>query len=332
MKKSGKILSVCGVVLAAGAICGSVLYINQKDAVKTSTSSVEVLTEAPTEAATEPNIDEMYDYVESPEGVSPMAQTLLNQNKDYIGWISIDETDVDYPILMDPGEVQADEGYGDAQYDPNWFYLDHDFYRDSFRAGALFMDYRDVFGSDEKKQSENIVIYGHNMANNTMFGSLRRYRQDLSFVEESPFIDLSSNYKDYQYVIFGLAIESGNWYSDFRFWDMEELNNEKDFNTFVDRIKSDSMVDLGIDVKYGDKLVTLSTCYSDEDNSRFLVVGRRLRDGEIPNDIDSIQRTEEYKKMKEAEKASASSEKTEAESDSDSENSESSDTEENFEE
>ena len=73
MKKSGKILSVCGVVLAAGAICGSVLYINQKDAVKTSTSSVEVLTEAPTEAATEPNIDEMYDYVESPEGVSPMA-------------------------------------------------------------------------------------------------------------------------------------------------------------------------------------------------------------------------------------------------------------------
>ena len=67
MKKSGKILSVCGVVLAAGAICGSVLYINQKDAVKTSTSSVEVLTEAPTEA-------------ETPQGtIDDLAQYLLDQ-------------------------------------------------------------------------------------------------------------------------------------------------------------------------------------------------------------------------------------------------------------
>lgn len=309
MKMSAKILSAAGVLAVAGGLCGTVVYMNQSGDKEVSSVS-EVYTEAPTEAATEAEIGEVYDYVESPKGVSNMARTLLNQNKDYIGWIKIDDTDVDYPILMDPGYIESDTGYGAEEYEPNWFYLNHDFYRDNFRAGALFMDYRDKFGSDEKKQSENIIIYGHNMANNSMFGSLRRYRQDLSFVEESPFIDLSSNYADYQYVIFGLSIESGNWYTDFRFWDMEELNNEKDFNTFVDRIQKDSMVDLGIDVKYGDKLVTLSTCYSDEDNSRFLVVGRRLRDGETPNDFDSIERTEEWKKKKAEEEASKAAEKT----------------------
>jgi sortase B len=146
------------------------------------------------------------------------------------------------------------------------------------------------------------------MANNTMFGSLRRYRQDLSFIDESPFIDLSSNYEDYQYVIFGLTITSGNWYTDFRYWDMEELDNEEDFNYYVDTIKAGSMVDTGVDVQYGDKLLTLSTCYSDEDNSRFLVVARRLRDDETPNDISSIARTEEYIKAQQGAEADEESE------------------------
>jgi len=143
------------------------------------------------------------------------------------------------------------------------------------------------------------------MANNTMFGSLRKYRQDYSFYDESTFIELSSNYQDYQYIIFGFMITSGNWYTDFRYWDMEELDTEEAFNSYVETVRNGAMVDTGVDVKYGDKLLTLSTCYVDEDNSRFLVVARRLRDNEIPNDVSSIERTEEYiQKQKEAEEAS----------------------------
>ena len=56
-----------------------------------------------------------------------------------------------------------------------------------------------------------------------------------------------------------------------------------------------SMINPGIDVKYGDKLLTLSTCYSDEDNSRFIIVARRLRPGEVAGDMSTIERTEEYK-------------------------------------
>ena len=73
---------------------------------------------------------------------------------------------------------------------------------------------------------------------------------------------------------------------------MEELDTEDDFNYYVDRIKQNSLVDTGVDVKYGDKLLTLSTCYSDADNSRFIVVARRLRKGEIS--MENIGRTEAY--------------------------------------
>ena len=80
---------------------------------------------------------------------------------------------------------------------------------------------------------------------------------------------------------------------------MEELDSEEDFNFYIDNCKSRWMLDTGVDVKYGDQLLTLSTCYADEDNSRFLVVARRLRDGEVAGDMTTIQRTEEWKKARE---------------------------------
>ena len=72
------------------------------------------------------------------------------------------------------------------------------------------------------------------------------------------------------------------------------------------------MVDTGVDVKFGDKFVTLSTCYSDEDNSRFILVGRRLREGEKADDPSTIQHTEEWIKARE-EEAKAEAEKAEEE-------------------
>ncbi|MBQ8296510.1 MAG: class B sortase [Ruminococcus sp.] len=309
MNKTAKIITACATCAAAVGLCGYVISLSQDDGNPTF-SNVEEVQPTTAEAAKQlpDNWAEQYDYVESPDGMSEKAKIFLQQNKDYIGWISIDGTQIDDPIVLDPGQIEPGGIYGDTAYDPNWYYLDHDLNGDYHRAGTLFMDYRNVFGASEEAQSENIVIYGHNMANNTMFGPLRRYRQDYSFYDESPFIDLSSNYKDYQYVIFGFIITSGNWYTDFRYWDMQELDTEEDFNAYVERIRSGAMVDTGVDVQYGDKLLTLSTCYADEDNSRFLVVARRLRDHEIPNDMSSIDRTEEYLEKIKQEEASRAAE------------------------
>ncbi|MGN0584967.1 MAG: class B sortase [Ruminococcus sp.] len=214
------------------------------------------------------------------------AEKLLEQNPDTVGYISVPGTDVDNPVV---------------QTVDNDYYLHIGFDGQDFRAGTVFMDYRDVFSWNEEEHSENIVLYGHNMADNTMFGSLRRYRQDLEFYNEAPIVKLSSNYKDYTYVIFGLIITSGDAvppnddvYADpmtwegFPYWNMEDLDDEKHFNYYVDTIKKMNMIDNKIDVEFGDDILTLSTCYSDEDNSRFLIVARRLRDDETEESVKKL--------------------------------------------
>ena len=300
MNNTTKTLSaVCTLTIAAG-LAALVLNLRQKteedvpvQPVITTTQPAPVTTE---EVTTLP----LYDYVPSGTGMTERAKMLLKQNKDVVGWIKIEGTQVDYPFMRDPGAIPAGNTYyGGNAYEPNSYYLDHDLDGSYLRCGSLFCDYRDEFGSNEEEQSENIVIYGHNMANNTMFGSLRRYRQDYSFFEQAPFVELSSNYRDYDYVLCGFFITGGNWYSDFIYWDMEELDNEEDFNYYINNMHAKQLFDTGVDVKYGDKLLTLSTCYADEDNSRFIVVGRRLREGEVAGDMSTIQRTEEYIKAHE---------------------------------
>ena len=189
----------------------------------------------------------------------------MEQNPDTVGYITIDGTQVDNPVV---------------QTVDNDYYLSIGFDGQEFRAGTVFMDYRDQFGADPEQWSENIVLYGHNMADNTMFGSLRRYRQEPSYYKEKPFITFSSNYGDYTYVMFGLIITGGDADSDFRYWDMEELDDKATFDSYVKSVESKNMIDNPLDVQFGDSILTLSTCYSDEDNSRFVVIARRLREGE----------------------------------------------------
>lgn len=304
MNKTAKIVSACAACAAAAGLCISVISLSKGD--KTVPTYRDV-TEAPTvitteHATVEPGLPDgwadEYEYVPDNTGLTGRAQSLMRLNPDICGYISISGTKVDYPLVKDPGDIEAGSGfYGPEEYKSNYFYLDHDLDASYKRSGTLFLDYRNNFGWDEEKQSENIIIYGHNMMDNSMFGSLRRYRQDFSFYEQSPFVQLSSNYKDYDYVIFAFLITSGSYAStDFIYWNMEELDTKEDFDAYVARCRRDQMIDTGIDVQYGDKLLTMSTCYADEDNSRFIVVARRLRDGEICGDLSSVAHTEEYLK------------------------------------
>lgn len=239
------------------ALCMSLLATGCAEKIDQTAGGSIVITTAESEAETEAPTAE-------PE-LTERAKKLLAQNPDTVGYITIDGTQVDNPVV---------------QTTDNEYYLSTGFDGQEFRAGTVFMDYRDIFGANPDEWSENIVLYGHNMADNTMFGSLRRYRQDTEYYKEKPFITLSSNYADYTYVMFGLIITSGDADSDFRYWDMEELDDKASFDSYVQMVESKNKIDNPIDVQFGDNLLTLSTCYSDEDNSRFLVVARRLRDGE----------------------------------------------------
>lgn len=297
MSKSKKIISACVAGAAAVGLGAFAVIVHKDDKEVPTFSTIEVQpTTAPEVDPLPENWAELYSYSPSPMGLSARAQSLLRINKDVIGWITIGGTDVYYPFVLDPGLISADNAfYGNQEYLHNEYYLDHDMVGGYARGGTLFADCMDVFGDNEEEQSENIVIYGHNMANNTMFGSIRKYREDSSFYETAPFIELSSNYKDYDYVIFSYLITSGNYDdTDFRYWDMENMETQEDFDFYINSCRSRQMLDTGIDVQYGDKLLTLSTCYANEDNSRFIVVARRLRDGEVAGDLSTIQRTDEY--------------------------------------
>lgn len=196
------------------------------------------------------------------------AVELLQLNSDTVGYIRMQNTMVDYPVVQIPNDVEIGNSY----------YIDHDFNKEYSKAGAIFLDYRNNFGVDESLHSDNLVVYGHNMYNDTMFGSLRHYRNDYSFYEENSIIEFSSNYKDYKYEIFGFFIVSGSSNSDFPYWNILNFANEAEFNQYVEQVRRRSLVDIDVDVEYGDKLIALSTCYSDDDNSRFVIVGRKLSD------------------------------------------------------
>ncbi|MCZ0704646.1 SrtB family sortase [Natronobacillus azotifigens] len=105
------------------------------------------------------NYKELGELYHKGEGVKYKTKSLVGINKDYVGWINIEDTTVDYPVVKT----------GD-----NEFYLSHNFYKQEDFAGAIFMDYRNSMD----KLDKNLILYGHNMKDGSMFGSLKNYLEE----------------------------------------------------------------------------------------------------------------------------------------------------------
>lgn len=222
----------------------------------------------PPETTTQPLVPEYH------SGLYLKAQEAHKINSDVVGWIRISNTNVDYAVL---------------QTTDNDFYIDHDFNKQKSVDGYIFMDFRNLFSEDEYANSDNLLIYGHNMASGTMFSTLRRYKNS-GFYEENPFIELSSLYKDYQYKIYTCILANGAAGSDFEFWNyvnfpmLQSGNAESEFNDFKEKVDSHSIFTTGVDLKFGDAILSLSTCNSGSsaDHTRFVTIARRVRYGEDP--------------------------------------------------
>lgn len=201
------------------------------------------------------------------------AKKLLDMNSDVVGYITIPGTPIANPIM---------------QATDNSKYLDQNINGESSRAGELFLDYRNNFdnvvdGKLSVANSDNLVIYGHNMANDTMFGSLKYYQRNYNYYSENPIIYLNSNYECYTYKIFSYFILDALDESETAYdcWNKFNFDDEEDFYNFVNEAKKRSLGLNDVDVKYGDKIVTLSTCNTIlGDRGRLIVMGRLLRDDE----------------------------------------------------
>ncbi|MEE0930852.1 MAG: class B sortase [Acutalibacteraceae bacterium] len=172
---------------------------------------------------------------------------LLSMNSDCFGWISIAGTNISYPVMYTPNNPQK--------------YLNRNFYGEYSQSGVPFLDSRC------KENSSNLIVYGHNMNNGTMFADLCNYT-DYSYFTQYPTIVLENDKGAYAYTIFSvMKVKSDDsWY---RFI---TADTEKDYDSKIKYAKSHSLYDTGITPEYDKQFITLSTCYGGNSDNRILVL------------------------------------------------------------
>lgn len=187
----------------------------------------------------------------------PHMEALYAQNPDTVGWIRIDGTKLDYPLMFVPEEEQR---YLHADFEGNYDY-----------SGLPFID-KDCSLDPE---SDNLIIYGHNMANGTAFRTLMYYQQE-QFWKEHPTIFLSTLYEEREYEIISCFFDRVYKKSDtnFKFYQFIDPETEAEFHVARDYYNTHSLYDTGLEAEYGDSLITLVTCAYHVDNGRFVVVAR----------------------------------------------------------
>ena len=209
-----------------------------------------------------------------PRPIMDAAQALLDINPDTVGYVNI-------PGCVDEPVVKAKD---------NEWYLTHNFYGQERQCGTCFADYRNVVG--DRERSDNIVLYAHDQKDGTMFGCLKWYRNSVYYWRENPFIYFNTNYADETYVIVSVFIvnalpehDNGNLFDYNNYIDFAK-DGKYSFKTFAHEIYERSHLHTGIDFNEEDAYLTLSTCAYDWDESRLVIVARRLRDGETTENMD----------------------------------------------
>jgi len=171
---------------------------------------------------------------------------LKDQNNETVAWIKVNNTNIEYPVVKGTN---------------NSFYLNHSFDKSNNSAGWIFADYRNKFDNTDK----NIVIYGHNMKDNSMFGSLKNIlNSDWYDNEENTNITLYTENEKCIYKVFSIyKIESEDYYI------KTEFSDDNNFEQFVNTIKKRSIKEFNTDVSKDDNILTLSTCAN---NNKYRVV------------------------------------------------------------
>ncbi len=186
------------------------------------------------------------------------VKELQKENPDIVGWLEIEGTEISYPVLQD---------------DDNEYYMTHNYKKEYTKDGSLFLD-KDY---DWNIPSTNLLIYGHNNLNNTMFHNLLDYK-DETFYKEHPIIKLTTDKEDAEYEIIA-AFYSRVYYKSetdvFRYYYFINAETEQEFNDYVNNSKQASLYETGKTAKYGDQLITLSTCSYHTEDGRFAVVARK---------------------------------------------------------
>lgn len=190
--------------------------------------------------------------------VLPEYAELIQQNPEMVGWISIDDTGINYPV------VQKD----------NTYYLTHGFDQSNNTNGSIFMDERCSIVSP----TINTIIYGHNMKSGMMFGGLKNYLQ-AGYLESHKYIQFNTIYEKRTYEIVAVCLSEVQYQDEdaYRYYDFITSTSAQDLQDFVENVDSLAVYGNADGLTLQDKLLTLSTCNSYTEDGRLFVVAKQVQ-------------------------------------------------------
>lgn len=197
--------------------------------------------------------------VPEPPKILPEYEALKGQYPDLAGWLRIESTQIDLPVM---------------QASDNEKYLDRNIDGAEDINGTLFLDCRD----DYQNQSTNLIIYGHNMKSGAMFGGLKQYLES-SYVPGHDKIQFDTIYEKQTYQVIAVCLSEVGYQDDgkFRYYDFIQSGSSEEFNVFLESVRECAVYDNTQDVAESDKLLTLSTCSSYVEDGRLFVVAKKIQ-------------------------------------------------------
>ena len=193
------------------------------------------------------------------KSVLPELAELYRQNSDLVGWVRVEDTNINYPVMQ-------------TVDNPN-FYLKHGFDKEYTDYGCPYVQE----DCDVQAPSDNIVIYGHNMKNGSMFADLEKFKSE-EFWKEHKTVTFNTLTEKCEYEI--AAVFKTVVYTDspdsFKFYRFTNTQSPEEFTAFIEKCKELSLYDTGVSAEYGDKLITLSTCEYSRTNGRLVVVAKKI--------------------------------------------------------
>lgn len=181
---------------------------------------------------------------------------LSDINKDYRGWIGIEGTNIDYPVV---------------QSNDNTYYLKKDINKNYLPSGSIFLDFR-----NNNFEDENTVIYGHYMRNNTMFGELKNFKNKEFFDKDNKINIEIAGGKILEYEIFSVyTTDSSDNYITTSF------NSQDEYKQFLDKVKDKSLHKTNLDVNTDDKILTLSTCSYEYEDARTVIHAKLMSEKDV---------------------------------------------------
>ncbi len=249
--KANKIILIVLIIIFLLSICYIIynVYINyrdrkQNDELESSISS---------------NINNEEEILDESNGIMEKVIELKETNDDIKGWIKIEDTNINYPLL---------------QGTDNNYYLKRNYKKEVSNYGSIFID-KD---SNLEDVNSNVIIYGHTMKDKEMFQNLLNYKEK-EYYEKHNTIKIVTDKEVMEYqiaIVFKSRIFYENEKNAFRYYYCTDLSTEEKYNDYIENCKKLQLYDTGIDAKYGEQLITLIACEYSQENGRMVIVAKKI--------------------------------------------------------